>query len=181
MSVSEIKKRITVTVANPPACYRSLSGPSGPKCSRGVPWGVSGALRAPGSGVSKKYPESVPAVKRCPDTPDTLGPLLGPQRPGPEGPRDTPRDTGTLRAEGLRDSVAARGRKVTGFNDFELISRLPIPALCISGPGAAENPGNSLKTLTSLNKEVRPFFLSDNSTWSHSSVSSLSDYSIWRF
>ena len=38
----------------------------------------------------------------------------------------------------------------------------------------------TLKTLTSLNKEVRPFFLSDNSIWSFPSVSSLSDYSIWR-
>ena len=37
-----------------------------------------------------------------------------------------------------------------------------------------ENP------VTSLNKEVRPFFLSDNSIWSFPSVSSLSDYSIWR-
>ena len=38
----------------------------------------------------------------------------------------------------------------------------------------------TLKTLTSLNKESRPFFLSDNSIWSLPSVSSLSDYSIWR-
>ena len=37
-----------------------------------------------------------------------------------------------------------------------------------------------LKTLTSLNKEVRPFFLSDDSIWGLPSVSSLSDYSIWR-
>ena len=37
-----------------------------------------------------------------------------------------------------------------------------------------------LENLTSLNKEVRPFFLSDNSIWSFPSVSSLSDYSIWR-
>ena len=37
----------------------------------------------------------------------------------------------------------------------------------------------ALKALTSLNKEVRPFFLSDNSIWSLPSVSSLSDYSIW--
>ena len=36
----------------------------------------------------------------------------------------------------------------------------------------------SLKTLTSLNKEVRPFFLCDNSIWSFPSVSSLGDYSI---
>ena len=34
--------------------------------------------------------------------------------------------------------------------------------------------------VASLNKEVRPFFLSDNNTWSFPSVSSLSDYSIWR-
>ena len=40
--------------------------------------------------------------------------------------------------------------------------------------------GLSLKTLTSLNKEVRPFFLGDNSIWIFPSVSSLSDYSIWR-
>ena len=37
---------------------------------------------------------------------------------------------------------------------------------------------DTLKTLTSLNKEVRPFFLSDNRIWSFPSVSSLSDYSI---
>ena len=37
----------------------------------------------------------------------------------------------------------------------------------------------TLKTLTSLNKEVRLFFLSDNSIWSLPSVSSLSDYSIF--
>ena len=48
-----------------------------------------------------------------------------------------------------------------------------------------ENPGQSaqaesLKTLTSLNKEVRPFFLGDSGIWSFPSTSSLSDYSIWR-
>ena len=37
---------------------------------------------------------------------------------------------------------------------------------------------STLKTLTSLNKEVRPFFLGDSSIWSFASVSSLSDYSI---
>ena len=39
---------------------------------------------------------------------------------------------------------------------------------------------SSLKTLTSLNKEVRVFILGDNSIWSFPSVSSLSDHSIWR-
>ena len=34
----------------------------------------------------------------------------------------------------------------------------------------------TLTTLTSLNKEVRPFFLGDNSIWSFPSVSSLGDY-----
>ena len=41
--------------------------------------------------------------------------------------------------------------------------------------------GWALKTLASLNKEVRPFFLSDNSIWSSPSVSSLSDYSTWSY
>ena len=41
-------------------------------------------------------------------------------------------------------------------------------------------PGHPLKTLTSLNKEVRRFFLGDNSIWSYPSVSSLSDYSTSR-
>ena len=70
----------------PPTCYRSLSGLSGPKCPRGVPRVVSGALRSPGSGVSKKCPESVPGVsKRCPGhSGDTLGTLL--DNSEPEGP-----------------------------------------------------------------------------------------------
>ena len=38
----------------------------------------------------------------------------------------------------------------------------------------------TLKTLASLNKEVKPFFLGDNSIWHFLSFSSLSDYSIWR-
>ena len=38
----------------------------------------------------------------------------------------------------------------------------------------------TLKALTSLNKESRPFFLGDNSIWSMPSLSSLSDCSIWR-
>ena len=46
--------------------------------------------------------------------------------------------------------------------------------------GAQSTASFSLKTLTSLNKEVRPFFLGDNSIWSFPSVSSLSDYSISR-
>ena len=44
----------------------------------------------------------------------------------------------------------------------------------------ASDEEGTLKTLTSLNQEVRPFFLSDNSIWSFPSVSSLSDYSISR-
>ena len=47
-------------------------------------------------------------------------------------------------------------------------------------PFAALQRRTTLKSLTSLNKEVRPFFLSDKSTWSFPSISSLSDYSIWR-
>ena len=52
-------------------------------------------------------------------------------------------------------------------------------ALGSSPPKYLENP-NSLRLLNALNKEVRPFFLSDNSILSYPSVPSLSDYSIWR-
>ena len=38
----------------------------------------------------------------------------------------------------------------------------------------------ALKTVTSFNKESRPFFLGDSNIWSVPSVSSLSDYSNWR-
>ena len=99
-------------IAAPPACYKGLSGPSGPKClrecpenrgvSESVPWSVSEALRAPGpgSGVSKKCPESVW---------ETFSTLRGHfwdafwtlRSPRPEGPRrhtpwDTPGDTPVL-------------------------------------------------------------------------------------
>ena len=39
---------------------------------------------------------------------------------------------------------------------------------------------DSLKTLSSLNKEVRPFFLGDDSIWSFPRFLPLSDHSIWR-
>ena len=50
----------------------------------------------------------------------------------------------------------------------------------MSLPRAATMLFHTLKTVTSLNKESRPFFLSDKSIWSFPSVSSLSDYSISR-
>ena len=79
----------------------------GPKCPGSVPRGVSGALRAPASGASKKCPQSVPRVsKRCPDTPGTLsGHFLAPEagaRRAPETPRETLPDTSG--PKGPRDS-----------------------------------------------------------------------------
>ena len=53
------------------------------------------------------------------------------------------------------------------------------PSLGTTAPWPPAQTG-PLTTLTSLNKEVRPFFLGDNSIWSCPSVSSVSDYSIWR-
>ena len=91
----------TVLWLQPPrTCYRGLSGPSGPKCPGSVLRGVSGAVRALGSAVSKTCPESVPGVsKRCPGhSGDTLGTLFGhsghPEghsrdTSGPKGPRDS--------------------------------------------------------------------------------------------
>ena len=118
---SPLKLQLVATCHyNPLACYRSLSGP---KCPGSVPRGVSGALRAPGSGVSKKCPESVPGVSGTPfrHSGDTLGTLSGHSGArGPKGPRDTPRDTlGTLRARRARETpVAGRGG---GYSDRVLL------------------------------------------------------------
>ena len=74
----------------------SRSVPENRGVSESVPRSVSGALRAPGSGVSKKCPESVPGVsKRClRHSGDTLGTLFGHSGTrGPKGPGDTPWDT----------------------------------------------------------------------------------------
>ena len=93
------------TLATRPTCYRSLSGPSGPKSPGSVPRGVSGALRAPGSGVSKECPRSVRDTffTLRAHSRDTFWTLRspGPERPqrhpdghsrdtsGPKGPRDS--------------------------------------------------------------------------------------------
>ena len=98
----------------PPTCYRSLSGPSGPKYPGSVPRVSPGPFgpRAP------ECPESVPRVSpECPghlfDTPGTLsGHFFGHSGGrGPKAPRDTPRDTPrTLRARRARETpVAGRG------------------------------------------------------------------------
>ena len=124
--LSEIGIFLRVDSCNPPSCYRSLSGPSGPKCAGSVPenGGVWGSFRrggptalwAPGlPGLSKKCPKSVPRVsKRCPGhSGDTLGTLCG--HSGARGPKnngDTPSNTpvfrdnvgDTLGPKGLRDS-----------------------------------------------------------------------------
>ena len=89
-------------IAIPPACYRSLPLPSGPKCPRsvrengGVSEGVSDGLspaRAP------ECPKSVPRVfPECPghlfDTPGTLsGHFLDTPEPGARSAPETPRRT----------------------------------------------------------------------------------------
>ena len=101
-----VRYRSRSDLATPPTCYRSLSGP---KCPGSVPLGVSGALRAPDSGVSKKCPESVPGVSKC--VPDTLGTLFGHSGArGPKGPRDTQRDPrDTSGPKGPRDSCSRSG------------------------------------------------------------------------
>ena len=86
-------------IATPPACYRGLSGsvpesvPENRGVSGSVPRSVSGALRALGSGVSKKCPESHSEShsERCSGhspSRDTFWTLRSPR-----GPRDTPWDT----------------------------------------------------------------------------------------
>ena len=97
----------------PPACYRSLSGPSGPKCPGSVP-----RPRCLGPGPQKQEcPKSVPRVSRSVKkvfghSGDTLGTRFGHSGArGPKGPRNTPKDTpGTLRARKAREApVAGRG------------------------------------------------------------------------
>ena len=84
-----------VHFAIPPACYRSLSGPWGPKCPGVSPrvspkmGGVRGSVRRSVQKVSRECPRSVP---------DTFLTLRGHSRdtfwtlrsPGPEGPREHP-------------------------------------------------------------------------------------------
>ena len=118
--------------AIPPACYRSLSGPSGPKCPRSVPESVPenggcprecppGGARGPsGPGlrsvqkVSRECPRSVKKVSRT--LRDTLGTLFGHsgRRTFPRTPPifgDTLGDTpGTLRARRARETPVA-GRR----------------------------------------------------------------------
>ena len=64
----------------------------------------------------------------------------------------------------------------------ELASTTSPGTLDLSAPqiATASSYPLCLKTLTSLIKESRPFLLGDHSIWSFPSVSSLSDYSIWR-
>ena len=75
-------------VLRTPWLATGVSATSGPKRPGSVPRRVSGALRAPRSGGSKKCPESVPEVsRRCPGhSKDTLGTFWDTPEPG-KGPR----------------------------------------------------------------------------------------------
>ena len=93
-----------VSFANPPACYRSLSGPSCPKCPRSVPRVSVGVSLGP---FGPRAPE---CPKRCSGhSGETLGTRFGHSgAQGPQGPRDTPKDTpGTLQARRARETPVA--------------------------------------------------------------------------
>ena len=102
------RTRVQQRLATPPACDRSLSGPSGEKCSGSVPRGVFGAPECPKSvpGVSRECPRSV----RTP-----FGTLSGHfwtlWSPGPEGPQRHPegRSRNTSLPKGRETPVAGRG------------------------------------------------------------------------
>ena len=68
----------------------------------------------------------------------------------------------------------------TPFREYDPVGVCPIARKKAQKVHHKNWQRGTLKTLTSLNKEVRPFFLGDNSIWSFPSVSSLSDYSTWR-
>ena len=127
-----------------------------------------------------KCPKSVPGVsQRCPDTPGTLsGHFLDTLEPGAQRAPGTPRGTlpwtppfsgtlsGTLWARRAQKSPVGGRALRNSHGGAKLQPSAPRPVVV----HAYRSTGNSLKTLTSLNKEVRPFFLSDNSIWSLPSV-----------
>ena len=121
--------------ATPPACYRSLSGPSGGRSVPGVSLGVSVSLRPFGPRAPEclnSFP-SVPGVFGTPfwHSGDTLGTLFGHSgAQGPKGPRNTLRDTpGTLRARRARETtVAGRGGCNTSCLVRHFISDLLTPS-----------------------------------------------------
>ena len=101
-------------ICNPPDLLQESLRPFGPEVSRECPSGCLQGPSGPGSGVSKKCPESLPGVsKRYPrHSGDTLGTLFGHSgAPGPEGPRrhreGHSRDTSG--PKGPRDSCSRSG------------------------------------------------------------------------
>ena len=97
------RHRTLILTCNPPACYKSLSGPLGPKC----PGSVLGVSLGPFGPRAPECPKSVPRVSReCQKgvrtlrghSRDTVGTLFGysgargqkgPRDTGPQGPRDS--------------------------------------------------------------------------------------------
>ena len=81
-------------------------------CPRECPTGVSGSLRAPRSGVSKKCPESVPGVwNRCPGhSGDALGTLFGHSGArGAKGTRKHPVGHSLRHGDALGDTSGPKG------------------------------------------------------------------------
>ena len=137
-----------IKLAIPPTSYKGSLGPFGPECPGECPrkqgcltecpteclcgpkGSVSGALRATGSGVSKKCPESVPRVSGTPfsHSGDTLGTLFGHTGTrGSKGPGDTPlRATetlrGTLRQTPTPRDTRARETPVAGRRDRKILT-----------------------------------------------------------
>ena len=115
----ESGKICNLSLRTPPACYRSLSGPSGPKCPRSVPesvpkkrGGVRGSVRRGVSGA----PECQKVSRECPrSVRDTFLTLRGHSRTlfghsgararrGPDTPRRTLPRTPPVFAETLGDA-----------------------------------------------------------------------------
>ena len=95
------------------------------------------------------------------------------QKDTPGGPESCEALQLRLRCQPLPESESPHGHKI----DVRKIYVPPPPPRPLK-EGRDPNVEKTLKALTSLNKEVRPFFLGDNSIWRFPSVSCLSDYSI---
>ena len=100
-----INAEMVLSVAIPPACYRSLSGPSGPNCPRSV---ECPRKRGVSEGVSDGVSPG-PFVPRAPQCPKSV-PRVSPECQ-PKGAGDTPSDTPRFRGQSWGHSGDTSGPK----------------------------------------------------------------------
>ena len=78
----------------------------------------------------------------------------------------------------LSTTHSSKGVKVHGGQQKGHCKQSLSPKISLESPNGTALGISTLKTLTSLKQESKPFFPGDNRLWSFPSVSSLCDYSI---